>query len=186
MTSPETFSEHTDDASSAGVLVTTRQERELAVGTWLLLSADSRDRALEEWRTGGIALLRCGMQFTAVRMEAGLIHAAAGSDAPETVKEFLAEVLHDGPVFADQHNRRYYALVPPSAADRPEWSKQRRGAECLARDSFLGIPRFDLSNPEDAFSYWVVPMDGPGDLCPALAVSQLVAYGHSRSADGGP
>ncbi|MFC8520641.1 hypothetical protein [Streptomyces sp. NPDC057257] len=156
------------------------------MGTWLLLSADSRDRALEEWRTGGIALLRCGRRFTAVRMEAGLIHAAAGSDAPEKVREFLAEVLHDGPVFADQHNRRYYALVPPSAADRPEWSKPRRGAECLARGSFLGVPRFDLSNPEDAFSYWVVPMDGPGDLCPVVAVSQLVAYGHSRSADGGP
>ncbi|MEU5044527.1 hypothetical protein [Streptomyces griseorubiginosus] len=185
MTSPKTSGEHTDDASS-GVLVTTRQDRELAVGTWLLLAADSRDRALEEWRTGGIALLRCGIRFTAVRIDAGLIHAAAGSDTPEKVKEFLAEVLHGGPVFVDQHSRRYYALVPSSEADRSEWSTQRRGAACLARGSFLGVPRFDLGNPDDAFSYWVVPMDGPGDLCPVAAVAQLVAYGHSRSAEGRP
>ncbi|WP_245237012.1 hypothetical protein RFN58_35830 [Streptomyces iakyrus] len=200
MTSPDTSREHTpvepdgaeptDVTSTSGVLVHTRQERELAVGTWLLLSADSSDQARREWKEGGIALLRCGTLFAAVRMNADLVHAAAGSDDPETVKAYLANVLHGGPVFVDQNSRLYYALMPSSTADRREWVERRHvGAECLGPDSFLGVPRPDLNDPNEAFSYWAVPMDGPGDLCPVKAVSQLVTYGRDRLAvlegDGG-
>ncbi|WP_019061664.1 hypothetical protein [Streptomyces prunicolor] len=182
MTDLELYDED-DEARASGVLVNTRQEREQAVRSWLLLSAQSADRARTEWQIGGVALLRCGALFAAVRMSADLVHAAAGSADAETVNAYLAEVLHGGPVFVDQHSRRYYALVPASTADRPEWRGRRRdGAECLGRDSYLGVPRPEFNDPLQHFSYWCVPMDGPGDLCPPPEVSRLAAYGRHRLA----
>ncbi|WP_157901149.1 hypothetical protein [Streptomyces davaonensis] len=64
----------------AGVLVHSRADRELAVTHWLLLSAPDTHRARTEWSETGIALLRCGGLFTAVRLSAALVHAASGTD----------------------------------------------------------------------------------------------------------
>ncbi|MFF0222601.1 hypothetical protein [Streptomyces sp. NPDC004629] len=156
------------------------------VASWLLISAvESADRAWNDWATGGIALLRCGGLFAAVRMSAGVVHAAAGSDEPEPVCGFLDEALHGGPVFTDQLSSRYYALVPPSTAQRPEWTDGRHGgAECLGVGSYLGVPSPTLDEEHGHRSYWCVPMRGPGNLCTADAVSQLVLCGRYRLAIG--
>ncbi|MDQ0605464.1 hypothetical protein QF037_009809 [Streptomyces canus] len=91
--------------AEAGVQISPRQDRELAVGTWLLLSADITERAYQEWRTGGITLLRYSALFAALRIIAGLIHTAAGTSAADTANEFLPQVLHGGSVLVDLHNR---------------------------------------------------------------------------------
>ncbi|WP_409469705.1 hypothetical protein [Streptomyces sp. HC307] len=166
------------------MFVHTRREREVAVGTWLLLSAQSADRARMEWKKGGIALLRCGALFAAIRMNGDLVRAAADTDDAERVDAFLEEALCGGPVFVDQHSAQYYALVPASMQDRREWRERRHldGTKCLGRDSYLGVPRPEFTEPDHHFSYWCVSMDGPGDLCPVEAVSQLVTYGQYRLA----
>lgn len=89
-------------AAEAEVAISTRQERQLAVGTWLLLSADITERACQERRTGGIA---SSTLFAALRVSARLIHAAAVTSTADTVNEFLPQVLHGGPVLVDPHNR---------------------------------------------------------------------------------
>lgn len=161
-----------------GMLVHLRQDREQSARTWLLLSAPSVDIARREWDLARIALLRCGALFAAVRMSVDLVHAAAGTSDGEKVNEYLADVLA-GPIFLDQHSARYYALVPASTANRQEWHDRRHAphAECLGRDSYVGVPRPDLDGPDQHFSHWCVPMSGPGDLCGADAVSQLASYG---------
>ncbi|MGW1917062.1 hypothetical protein ACWCQS_41950 [Streptomyces sp. NPDC002076] len=112
-------------------------------------------------------------------MTADLVHAAADTSDAEKVSEYLAEALFGGPVFLDQHSARYYVLVPASTANRAEWHDRRHApyAECLGRDSYVGVPRPDIDAPDRHFSYWCVPMGGPGALCDAEAVSQLASYG---------
>ncbi|GHD34835.1 hypothetical protein GCM10010313_81750 [Streptomyces violarus] len=162
------------------MLILSRQEQ-AAVQSWLMLSAQSVDQAREEWDKGGIALLKCGRLFTAIRIESGLVQAAAGSDEPEKVNRFLGEALHSGPVFVDQASRRYYALVPASTPSRPEWRQRRfAGVEVLGRDSYLGVPRPECEDPAMHWSYWCVPMAAPGALCDADAVTKLVKYGRDR------
>lgn len=171
-----------DQAPAGVMLVHARQTREAAVRSWLMLSAASYERVRDDWEVSGVALLRCGALFAAVRIEADLIHAAAESDDPRAVNQFLAEALRGGPVFVDQHSRHYYALVPASTPRRPEWQDRRHpGAECLGRESYLGVPRPEFTNDGWSFSYWCVPMDGPGDLCGPDAVSQLVSYARHRA-----
>ncbi|MGW7790592.1 hypothetical protein [Streptomyces tricolor] len=165
--------------------VVTRQEREAAVRSWLLLSAASASTSQTEWERDGIALLRCGALFSAVRMSAELVHAAAGSHEPGEVAGFLTAVLFGGPAFFDQHSARYYALVPASTAARKEWREKRHSPAAdglgLGLGSYVGVPRPGLNGPHDGhFSYWCVPMHGPGDLCDPEAVSQLVSHGRHR------
>lgn len=162
--------------------VTKASERALAVEHWLLMSADNRTKAREEWRHQGLALLRCGTLFSAVRFERRVVEATAGTQDPEQLDSYLAEVLHGGPVFMDQNSERYYALVPPSTEKRPEWSGRPRRplAEFLGEGHFLGVPRPTYGGPSEGRLYWCVPMDGPGDLCPPEALSQLLAVGYYR------
>ncbi|PWI06567.1 hypothetical protein DIZ27_32940 [Streptomyces sp. NWU339] len=163
------------------MLVHARQTREAAVRSWLMLSATDYERVRGDWDVSGVALLRCGALFAAVRIQTELIHAAADSDEPKTVNAFLAEALYGGPVFVDQHSRHYYALVPTSTPKRREWQDRRYpGAECLGHGTYLGVPRPEFTNDGWSFSYWCVPMDGPGALCGPDAVSQLVAYARHR------
>ncbi|WP_260606822.1 hypothetical protein [Streptomyces sp. WAC08241] len=151
-----------------------RRERELAAATWLLLSARDAKAARHEWATYGVALLRCGALFSAVRMPAGLVHAAADSEGREEVAHFLDVVLRGGPVIHDAGGRQFYALTPASTARYG----QTAGAECLGSDSLLGVPATDVTEPDPRRSaYWVVPMDGPGTLCVPGAVAKLVGIG---------
>ncbi|MEU2284298.1 hypothetical protein ABZ614_20550 [Streptomyces sp. NPDC013178] len=158
-----------------------RREQETAVRDWLLLAASDQDQAREEWQKWGIALLSCGELFAAIRIDSDVIHAAAGSHEPNQVKTYLAKALFSGPVFVDQRERRYYALVGASAANRREWRDRRHpGARCLGHGSHLGVPRPELVDPDALFTYWCVPMDGPGTLCDPAAVSQLLSHGRHR------
>ncbi|WP_223283875.1 hypothetical protein [Streptomyces sp. FBKL.4005] len=180
---PQEAAEQHEGAGHSEPRVVTRQEREAAVRSWLLLSAASASTSQTEWNREGIALLRCGALFGAVRMTADLVHAAAGSHEPGEVAGFLTAALFGGPTFFDQHSARYYALVPASTAARTEWREKRHSpaAESLGVGSYVGVPRPDLNGPHDGhFSYWCVPMHGPGDLCDPEAVSQLVAHGRHR------
>lgn len=78
-----------------GTLIQTRADRHLAAGQWLLSAAEDTQRARKEWADDGIALLRCGTLFTAVRLAAGLVYAAADSDDLRNVDAYLRQALPD-------------------------------------------------------------------------------------------
>ncbi|MET9322022.1 hypothetical protein ABZX75_17775 [Streptomyces sp. NPDC003038] len=163
----------------SGRVSSTRGTRQLAVAQWLMSAATSREEARHEWATYGMALLRCGTLFTAVRIPAAYMHAAAEAEAPDTVASFLTGALDGGPVFYDPRGRHFYALVPASTARL--WDVPF--AECFGRDSFLGVPAINRVGPDGTHdAYWVVPMDGPGDLCAADDVADLVLYGRQAAA----
>ncbi|MEE1838105.1 hypothetical protein [Streptomyces sp. SP17KL33] len=162
------------------------RDRAFSASAWLLAAAQDPSAAKAAWKNrDGIALLRCGGLFGAVRLSTGLVRAAAGTESPREIDDFLAEALHGAPVFMDQHAQWYYVLVPVSTGRRPEWQAARRppGAEFLGRDSVLGVPRPDVTEPEDTRSYWCVPMDGPGILAIPGTVAQLVAIGRLRQVE---
>ncbi|MGW0826657.1 hypothetical protein [Streptomyces sp. NPDC002845] len=169
--------------AGAGVLVHSRKDREIAVGTWLLAAVQDMKQARTEWQESGIALLRCGGLFGAIRVSADLVRAAAGTDNTREIDAFLAEALLGGPVFLDLYAQRYYVLVPVSAGKQDTWAARRDPeVEFLGRGCFLGVPRPDSTEPEGVRSYWCVPMDGPGNLAVPDAVSQLLAVARFRRA----
>ncbi|GAB3010915.1 hypothetical protein GCM10023080_091910 [Streptomyces pseudoechinosporeus] len=90
-------------------------------------------------------------------------------------------------MFVDTRSQQYYALVPTSTSHLVVWQAGKvRDAECLGPYTFLGVPEPRLADPDALVrSYWCVPMDGPGTLCTAGAVSQLVMYGRYRQASEG-
>ncbi|MEU3862717.1 hypothetical protein AB0F03_36335 [Streptomyces sp. NPDC028722] len=157
-------------------------ERRLAVEHWLLSAADDTARARLEWRTDGFALLRCGGVLSAVQISATVVHAAAGSDEPSTVNNFLAGALL-GPVFVDRETLRYYALVGSSTGRRTEWKRAGNDAGFMGAGHYLGVPAADATSLMGRIA-WCVEMDSPGDLAPADAVSQLVHTGRYRLAGG--
>lgn len=162
--------------------VTTRAERALAAEQWLLTAAPDPDRARQEWHFGGVALLRCGSIFGAIRISASLVHAAARIDDLAEVDQYLAKALLGGPVFMDQESGRYYALVGISTGRRPVWKRARDDAEYLGQSHYLGVPALSATDPAHR-SYWCVPMDSAGILTVADAVSQLVDTGRDRLAN---
>ncbi|MEV7959072.1 hypothetical protein [Streptomyces sp. NPDC088141] len=163
-------------------VVHSRRDRELAVAHWLLSAAPDMREARDQWVSKGIALLRCGAVFTAVRIQADIVQAAAGTEDPERTDAYLREALQ-GPVFIDTSSQRYYVLVPASTSRMPQWAGAVPGAECLGSGCFLGVPSPQRTEPDLYRSYWCVSMDGPGALCSPGAVALLVAYGsHQRSA----
>ncbi|MEV0635916.1 hypothetical protein AB0I77_13240 [Streptomyces sp. NPDC050619] len=158
----------------AGVLVHTRVDDELDVTNWLLQAADDPARARAEWQSMDVALLRCGVHFSAIRVSADVVVAAARSEDRAGVDEYLAAALHGGPVFVDRQSGRYYFLVPSSAC--ATWRVP--GMACLVADSFLGVPHPSIGSSRYlARSSWCVPMDRPGTLCQSGAVAQMVAMG---------
>ncbi|GAA4304851.1 hypothetical protein GCM10023086_22310 [Streptomyces venetus] len=144
------------------------RDRVLVIEDWLLAAASDVPRARREWDEGGLTLLRCGDLFTAIRLPEDSVRAAASSSDPAEVNTYLAKVLDGGPVIASRS--RYYALVPPSTG--VAW--QHPDAECLTWGTWLGVPPVPRTSCEDSPAYWAVPMSGPGKLCDADAVSQLV------------
>ncbi|MFD9903948.1 hypothetical protein [Streptomyces sp. NPDC059063] len=148
--------------------------------TWLLRSALDAGKAARDWHVGGgIALLRCGVEFAAVRMAAALVRAAADSSDLDTAAAYLRGALH-GPVFVDLYPCRYYALVPPGTEPRAEWGRSRQLVELLGSETFLGVPRVEQTRPDGVRCYWCVPVDGSGALCSVSGLDQLVARGRGR------
>lgn len=161
--------------------MTTAEYHELAAAHWLLSAHPEPDKALQEWLPEcGVVLLPLGALFSAVRIPARLVHAAAGSDNPAVVDEFLTNALYEGPVICDPRGSRYYALVLNGTART--WRDPR--ATCLGRGTYLVVPRPDAVHPTDHGSpYWSVPMSSAAELCGDYAVGQLVAAGGHLTAE---
>ncbi|MEU5432958.1 hypothetical protein AB0G73_06215 [Streptomyces sp. NPDC020719] len=146
-----------------------------AITNWLASAHDTPTRARREFDVG-IALVPTGTKFDAIRLPAPVVHAAAGSSAPEAVVAFLAEGLKVGAVIHDAYGVGvwYYALVPPGTYDH--WRVP--GVECLAPGTWLGVPRLDfLPRPGP---HWALPPRAVGSVCDARAVAALVLRGRDR------
>ncbi|MFE3124340.1 hypothetical protein ACFXHD_13075 [Streptomyces hydrogenans] len=166
--------------TAPGVLVHSRRDREASAETWLVLAARDAREARREWDAYGVALLRCGLMFTAVRIPAEIVHAVAGTADRDAVAAYLATALDGGPCFYDSSGQSYYALAPLSAARR--WNVP--DTEALAGDFFLGVPATTITAPDPrCAAWWVVPMDGPGALCDLGIMRWLVERGRMRLAD---
>lgn len=163
-----------------GALIHTRAGQHLAAGQWLLSAAEDAQRAWKEWAENGITLLRCGTLFTAVRLAAGLVHAAADSDDLRDVDAYLGQTLLGGPVFTDTRWGLYYALVPEGTDRLPAWGYRSEDAECLGPNAYLGVPDPTHTDPGVGFSYWCVPPHDPETLCSPDAVAQLLSCGRYR------
>ncbi|MFE1907408.1 hypothetical protein ACFW96_27595 [Streptomyces gardneri] len=162
-------------ALAPGVIVHSGRSREAATETWLLLAAPGWRNAMVEWEREGLTLLRCGGLFSAVRIPAAIVHAAAGTEDPYELTVVLRQAL-DGPVFYDRSGRHFYALTPHSTARL--WKVPE--SECLGPDFFLGVPATSVTAPDPHFrAWWVVPMDGPAALCFPAAVAGFVQHGRS-------
>lgn len=165
---------------SDGVIVS-GASRQLAVAHWLASAALDPRKARDEWAERDVAVLPCGTLFSAVRMPGVVVHAAAGTHRPQGVREYLADALGEGPVVVDPVSRRYYALVPASAALRWEVA----GTVCLGRGSCVGVPHPRCTEPRYGRSYWAAPMDSAGTLCAPGEVALVALAGRSRRAAEG-
>ncbi|MEU7407922.1 hypothetical protein AB0B40_01095 [Streptomyces sp. NPDC042638] len=156
-------------------------ERRLAVEHWLLSAAEGRVRARQEWRTDGVALLRCGGVFSVVQISATVVHAAVCSEEPQAVNDYLARALLS-PAFVDRELLRYYILVGSSAGLRREWSRKGDDAAFMGVGHYLGVPAVDAVDLT-ARTAWCVEMASLGDLAPADAVSKSTAVPALRPLD---
>jgi hypothetical protein len=121
-------------------------------------------------------MLKAGVTFSAIRMSARLVHAAAGTSDIDAVDSYLIRALVGGPVIHDPDRCRYYALVPTD--DGRLW-EVTRDLEPLGRGAYVGVPRPGL-NAADArprSPYWSVPMESAGVLCVPSVVAALVEIG---------
>ncbi|WP_282695622.1 hypothetical protein [Streptomyces sp. CC208A] len=160
-----------------GVLVHSRRSREAGAETWLVLAARDAREARKEWAEYGVALLRCWTTFTAVRIPADVVLAAAGTTDRGEVADYLSTALDGGPCFFDGNSRAFYVLTPLSTARR--WDVP--DTECLGADCYLGVPATTITEPDPrCAAYWVVPMDGPAALCDPGIVRRLVQWGSAR------
>lgn len=157
--------------------VTTAAERQLAVAHWLRSAADRGEQTNGEWQKDDILLLSCGALFSAVRIPADLVQAAAQNTDHAVIDAYLAGALLDGPVICDRYAGWYYALVPASTAQR--WDVA--GTVCLGLASSLGTPHPSANGSYGERVYWSVPMDSAGMLCSANAVAQLVRTGEYKA-----
>lgn len=162
--------------------IVTRQERQVAAGHWLSAACSDLSLPRAEWAERGVALLPCGILFSAVRLPVALVHAAAAAAGVRDAQTFLNDTLA-GPVFLAPQCQNYYALI--GARSGRHWSAP--GTECLGPGTQLGVPSTDrIELTEDLVAYWVVPMDGPGTLCNARDVYQLVHLGRTVPIDEEP
>jgi hypothetical protein len=168
------------EAAALGSHVVSGHERRIAVSHWLLTAAPDIRRAQDEWLAHGVALLRCGGIFAAVRLAGELVRAAARCAGQEDVDAFLRQAV-DGPVFRHCRGDRYYALVPSST----RWPSHRYpGTDLLGRDTYVGVPPVTATDAADHLAcYWSVPMDSLGVLCDPVDVAGLAAVGLRRQAE---
>ncbi len=122
-----------------------------------------------------LALIPLGRLFDAVRISVAVAHHAFASNDVPVVARRLARHVRDGPVIHDPAGSRYYALVPPGTA--PHW--RAPAAQCLGEGTYLGVPRPDLTEPDQGTlcSYWTVPVPRPGKLCQVPDVLTLAMAG---------
>lgn len=155
-----------------------------SVTDWLLAATESRSRSRMEWQEHGVTMLQTGRVFSAIRMSARLVHAAASTDDLEAVDYYLARALVGGPAIHDPHRCRYYALV--ATGSRRPWGATR-DVEPLGLGSYVGVPRPGRNAPDDSGApYWSVPMEAAGALCAPSVVAALVEIGRYELAGQPP
>ncbi|MFF5505822.1 hypothetical protein [Streptomyces roseolus] len=161
-----------------GVLVHSRRSREAGAETWLILAAPDTTEARREWAEYGVALLRCDLTFTAVRIPADIFLAAAGTTNRDEVADYLSDALDGGPCFFDGNSRSFYVLTPLSTGrwwDVPDTELLSGGGR------FLGVPATTITEPDPrCAAYWVVPMGGPAALCDPGILRWLVQRSRIR------
>lgn len=179
-----------DDGDSGLGLVptalTTRTERRMASGHWLLASASSFRDAVAEWKDCGETWLRPGALFSAVTIPAPIVHTAIGGQTPQSCAPRLRDAL-EGPLIFDPSAFRaeggYTALLPASVFrvwDVP--SAMRHPPRAL-----LLVPAPGRCEPVEDRPWWVVPLEGPGLLCSPTLLASLASLGRRRliRSDGG-
>lgn len=171
---------HQDTSSTTG---TAEAPPPPDIADWLLTATESRNRARTEWQEYGVTMLPTGRVFSAVRMSARLIHAAACTTDLGAVDHYLARALVGGPAICDPDRCRYYALVP--ADDSRAW-ELTRDLEPLGAGSYVGVPRPGLNAPNGGVPYWSVPMEAAGALCAPSVVAALVEIGYHELAGRAP
>ena len=164
---------HSDAQHTPGAAVLPHPDIDTAVADWLLTATESRDRSRTEWQELGVTMLPTGRGFSAIRMSARLVHAAACTTDLDAVDHYLARALVGAPVIHDPDRCRYYALMS-SDSGRP-W-ECTRDVEPLGLGSYVGVPRPGRNAPDDSGApYWSVPMEAPGALCALCAPSVVAA-----------
>lgn len=162
-------------------LMDARTDRDSEARRWLLGATDDPRTAVRQWGNAGVALARCGLQFSAARLDGPLVWAAAGTEDSGVVADYLAAELGGGPVFADAAPYRYYALMPAAAATWREWPNLLDGrddaAQLLSDDHFLGVPAPWIHAADKARSWWIHPYGEEGHLCSAEGVAHIVVCG---------
>ena len=179
---------HSDAQHTPGVIETLPPPDDDAgrqsVADWLLTATESRDRSRTEWQNLGVTMLPTGIAFSAIRMSARLIHAAACTTDLEAVDHYLARALVGGPAICDPDRCRYYALVS-SDSGRP-W-ECTRDVEPRGLGSYVGVPRPGRNSPDGSGApYWSVPMEAAGSLCAPSVVAALVDIGRYELAGQPP
>ncbi|WP_330248624.1 MULTISPECIES: hypothetical protein [unclassified Streptomyces] len=166
--------------------MTSRAERLLASGHWLLSAAPLRPHAKVEWRENGAAWLRPGALFAAVVIRAFVVHAAIGLDSPEACAAPLADALEGGPMFYDAEGfgreGSYTALLPARVAQLAPMP----GTVAHPQRGLLLVPAPDVIERVETGPWWMTPLDGPGLLCPPDRIAALASSGQDvlRSPEG--
>ncbi|MEL3944893.1 hypothetical protein [Streptomyces sp. LNU-CPARS28] len=148
------------------------------VTQWLEMAHPVPRQAVSEWANHGVALLPLGKRFDAIRVPARRIHAALGSDAPETVNAALLEWLH-GPVIRDVRTGSglYYVLIAPDA----QWQgPEERLSKDTHQDTYLAVPRLGLR--ASPVTYWAVEPERPGQLCDPARLAALLSTAETLKA----
>lgn len=139
---------------------------------WLARAADDPQQAHDQWKTQGVALLRCGRRFAAVRIPADLVHAALGTDEAPAIAASLPFDL-GGPVILDR--AYYYALIFGHSG--MTWD-EGDDTPCLGSDTYLGVPRLDRMAPPGA--HWVIVPRFDGDVCRPSTVRRFIARARKK------
>lgn len=145
-----------------------------AIVDWLARAHPVPRQAMAEWANHGVALLPLGERFDAIRVPAPRIHAAVGSDAPDTVAAALREWLH-GPVVRDVRTGSglYYVLIATDAV----WD----GTEArLGQGIYLAVPR--IGPQASPVTYWTVPPPHRGQLCHPAHLAALLSTAETLKA----
>jgi hypothetical protein len=140
---------------------------------WLLSAAPDPAHARAHWADAGVAWLRPGLLFTAVIVQASVMHRAVGKPGPQECAQVLAGLL-DGPVFYRigefGPDGGYTVLLPASAMGI--W--RVRGTVVLPPNAQFLVPAPHRQEPAADSPWWVVTPSGPDGLCtPALLASLL-------------
>lgn len=162
---------------TGNTLVHTQEDRDLAVAQWLLAASPDAASARVEWAETGSTALRCGGLFTTVSLPELIVHAAAGTTAPEHVVPFLRASIC-GPVFFDSVTGRYHALVPPSTIR--VWPPVP-DAVCATLGTLVNVPAPGQTRCGRGRTRWVVSMEGPGTLCSPRDVALVALAGHAQT-----